>query len=148
MKSTYLMSALFVCSLAFNFYQASTCEKTVAPCLEAPTYADALPISNIVARTKYQEFIQSTVRPDTISGGIIAKDAFDKMFCLPNCNAVAYSFARDASGTVGPLNKGIFLIVEGVNITFDASSRIVVNSITGSQKYRSGSWCPPSCMKW
>ncbi len=148
MKSTYLLCALLACSLAFNFYQARTSEQNVSSCTVTQTFAPAIEISNDVARLKYIEFTNSLVSPDSITGGVIARAAFDSLFCMNKCNGITYSFARDASQTIGPPNRGIFLIIEGVNITFDPEGRMVVNPIPGSKKYRSGSWCPPSCMNW
>lgn len=141
------MGGLLVCSIAFNCYQAINCEQNEAICAVNGSYDTAITIPRDQAMEKYLEFKETLVSPDDITGGVIAKETFEKIFCLENCNGLTYSFARDASGTVGPRNKGIFLIVEGVNITFDSDGEMVVTAIPGSQKYRSGSWCPPSCMK-
>ncbi len=148
MKTTYLLCALLVTSLAFNFYQLNTSDPNDSSCKVTPTYAAAIEITNDDARLKYTEFENSLVSPDNITGGVIAREAFDSLFCMDQCNGITYSFARDASGTIGPPNKGIFLIIEGVNISFDPENRMVVNPLAGSKKYRSGNWCPPSCMIW
>jgi len=154
MKTTTVLVILLVASVAINIYQYSRYDFNNNPpppdCLQTEGFGEPIKISYDEAAAFHKEYVDSLVRPDSTTGGIISKKAFSEMFCQQNCNAVAYSFAKDSSGKTGPLANGVFVIFEGVFVEYDQASDSIraVNEIPGSIKYRGGKWCPPTCMKW
>lgn len=82
------------------------------------------------------------------TGGIISLDAFKAMGCISSCNAIAYTFGRNGtSGDKGPNDNGVFIMLRGVNVTYDATNDVItaVNNIN-SAVYYGGYWCPNACL--
>ncbi len=148
MKKNSLLYALLFCSLAAHVFQFYACQEEEDRCVKTETNAPAFSITKEEARNYHQQFMATLERPDTIEGGIISRAALDELLCMEKCNGISYSFARDKSGEAGPENNGIFLLIEGVNISINEDGELNVRHLAGTKTFRSGNWCPPSCMAW
>jgi hypothetical protein len=155
MKTTHVLTFLLVVSLAYNAYQytmykALSIDEVPGVCIKTDPYNTAITIERDAAREFYTEFTTSLTSPDSITGGVISRAAFDEMFCMEKCNGLTYSFARDKSGKTGPGGNGIFIIFQGANIEYDYTGDSIkaVYAIDGAKMYRSGNWCPLNCMAW
>lgn len=84
---------------------------------------------------------------DTISGGIISLEAIKAMSCIQSCNAIAYTFGRNVTDSdFGPKNRGLFIMLRGVNLTFDATKNDYIVNNLNSAVYYGGYWCPTHCL--
>ncbi|MDQ3051417.1 MAG: hypothetical protein M3Q95_11070 [Bacteroidota bacterium] len=146
MTKTTLFNLLLACSLIGNAVLIYAVTQSI--CVKTDPFPEALTISTDEAQRYYEEFKATLTSPDTTTGGVISTAAFEEMLCMDQCNGITYSFVRSNNNPDAPDNSGIFLVFEGVNITFDAEDKMVVKPIPGSLTYRSGNWCPPSCMIW
>lgn len=155
MKTTTVLVIILVVSVAINSYQysrynISNTDPLPSNCPNTVGFGEPIVINDEEAAAFQKEYVDNLVRTDSTTGGIISKKAFSKMFCQQNCNAIAYSFAKDSAGQTGPPGNGVFVIFEGVFVEYDPATDSIraVNAIPGAAKYLGGKWCPPTCMKW
>lgn len=87
------------------------------------------------------------VDPDSITGGIISRAAFDSLLCDPDVNAISYTLARRGRGTFGPGGNGVFMFFTGVHVHYDASSSTIERvDRLDLPLYTLQHWCPPTCV--
>jgi len=162
MKAILLI--LLLVSATGNIYQYYECKETEAPpagaeatVIAAPTgcivtngFAEPFDIDLDHAKLCTDQYKESLKSPDSTLGGVISRAAFDSLFCMDKCNGIAYSFARDNSGTAGPGASGVFIIFKGVNVEYNDASREItaVHNLPDAVLYRPGNWCPLNCMAW
>jgi hypothetical protein len=149
MRPATVLSILLTGSVILNVILWWKDDPESETCFATSGFKTPTAISSDDASRYYNEYVTSLIPPDTITGGVITRSALDEMLCLKDCNAIAYSLARDASGTVGGDNKGAFVILQGVNVEYDAESKLI-KKVTGvgSSYYVTSHWCPPTCLVW
>ena len=125
----------------------SQIDVTVDECFETTGFEEARTLQPASAKNYADEYRNSLNLPDSITGGIITRAAFDSLLCDSAVNAIAYVLAKDNSGSVGPGGNGVFMFFTGVNVVLSSSS----DSIEAVKNlklpiYAPQHWCPPTCI--
>ena len=136
--------------MSFNiYYWTGAPEEAPDPeCHVTPGFNTPTVISDEAVARFAEEYAASLGTDEKTIGGIIIRSAFDAIMCTEKCNGVGYVLCRDNSGSTGPVDKGAFMVLRGVNVTFDAET----NEIRDVRKldtpnFIAGYWCPPSFMQ-
>ena len=144
-----VLAVVLTGSVILNVYLWWYDDPTLAECFATPGYMIPETIDQARAKELIDIYKENLVDPDSTTGAIITRSAFDEMMCLKDCNAIAFMFAMDPDGAVGPGGKGTFVIFKGVKVDYDAHGNSIrsVDDI-GSAYYLTHNWCPPSCMSY
>jgi hypothetical protein len=149
MKIVPILTSCLIISVAYNVYQFT---KTTPPepiiCPTLPGYGEVRRISKDEANGFINQYRMSSDNPELVLGGIITRTAFDDLLCTKSCNAIAYSFAIDSLGQVGPENRGTFPIFTAVNVEYDDSNNTIkrVNDLN-IERSVPHNWCPTACIQ-
>lgn len=148
MKIVPVLTSCLIISVAYNVYQfANPCPPEPVTCPTLPGFGDTHTLSRDEAEGMINQYRMSSDNPELVIGGIITRSAFDQLMCNKDCNAIAYAFAIDSLGEIGPENRGIFPIITGVNVEYDESNN-TIKKVTelNLERYVPRNWCPPSCI--
>lgn len=151
MKTSIILFLLLIVSLVFCYYFYSELEKTKMDlvgtvCFSTAGFEEARIIPPSDAKSFAAEYKNTLSAPDSITGGIISRAAFDSLLCDSAVNAIAYVLAKDSTGTTGPGGNGVFLFLTGVNVTVNPTSGTIENvKPLKLPFYTPQHWCPPTC---
>lgn len=147
--STAIMGILLISSVSLNVYYLT--DQSGQPpedpkCIITDGFGSVKKLTDDEVRNYKNQYLATLKDPDKIEGGIITRLALNDLFCSKDCNAISYEFLRDSTATHGPRGNGVFVVIKGVNVTYDAEN----DQITDVRKvnpnnYIGGYWCPPSC---
>lgn len=149
MKICYIIGVLLAGSIILNIYLYSNGDFAVTECVTTEAFSPPVTITTEAAKSYFEQYRDALISPDSITGGVITRAAFDEMLCVDKCNGITYTLARDASGTTGLPEKAVFIILQPAFIEYDTDNRKIL-SVTpvNDSKYIAGNWCPPSCLVW
>ncbi|HMT29342.1 MAG TPA: hypothetical protein PKD91_08695 [Bacteroidia bacterium] len=147
MKTTTILGAFLIISVAINIYLWQDKTGNVTTCVSTPGFERPTTISKDEADGFMNQFRLTLNDTDTITGGLITRSSLDEIMCTKDCNAIVYSFGRDSLGRTGPGGNGAFTILSGVKVDYDASTHTITRvSDLGIKKYIPRNYCPPTCM--
>lgn len=161
MKKSYLCWILLIISVLANVYlfisntalnsnnqslhtELETCQSVTC---DDGSFGEKKGMSLTELRSYQNQFDEIRMNSEEITGGVISAGTIREMLCLKNCNAIAYTFGRDTIPDKGPDKKGVFIMLKGVNVTYDENSDSVTQvKDIDSRIYYGGYWCPSSCL--
>lgn len=152
MKVSAILFMLLLVSMIYSYYLYTELEKTKlvltdTTCFKDFGFGEARTISEDQAKSFSIEYKRTLTDPDSITGGLITRAAFDSLLCDSAVNGIAYFLARDTTGTIGPGGNGVFLFLTGVNVTVEGSTGAVESVKTlDLPLYIPQHWCPPTCL--
>ena len=152
METKTVLTILLVGSIGLNIYCYFNREGELVPnpdCVITEGFDTPKEISEEDAQRFSAEYKISLPDNDTTIGGIITRTALEEILCTSNCNAIAYSLARDESGSFGPAENGVFIVLTGVDVVLDPETRKITSvRRVDTNNYIGGYWCPPSCVPY
>ena len=143
MKTNRVLLTLLAGSLALNAFTFLTGFQQQVQCPELPSYTNSQEIS-LEDATRAVDTYKNSVPAGTVTGGIITGNTIEDIFCATGTNALAYALARDPSGTIA--SGGVFVVLEGADVTVDNKGKITQVRKTGTKLFRPNNWCPPNCV--
>lgn len=147
MKTSTILGALLIVSVAVNVYLWRDKSDQITTCYSTPGFEKPTTISKDESISFVEQYRSSLTEPDIITGGLITRSSLDEIMCTKDCNAIVYSFGRDSLGNTGPAGNGVFTILSGVKVDYNAETN-TIEKVTdlGIHKYVPKNWCPPTCM--
>jgi hypothetical protein len=143
MKTKHLLISLLSISMSINVFILMSSMNPSSDCPEINSYSNGAEISESDAQT-YADTYKSRFPKSKSTGGIIAGNALENLFCTPGTNGLAYHLAIDPTGNIA--DGGVFLVLLGAKVILDNEGNITYSRRTGPQQFRTNNWCPPNCV--